>query len=71
MSEIEFVTSLVQIGLMSGPNALTLLVVYLIWDKLGKLHKNVKVLNHNSTVITRALLKKNILSPDDIKDVNL
>lgn len=67
MNEIEFIQSLVQIGLMGGPNGVLLVIGYFIW----KLQKNYEKLNHNTTIIVKALMKKGILDSDDIQDVQL
>lgn len=70
MNELEFIQSLLDIVRTGGPIG-SLAVAYLIYDKISKMQKNIETLNHNSTVITRVLLKKRILKPDDIKDVSL
>ena len=38
---------------------------------LERLEKAFTTLNHNSSVVTRVLLSKGILNPEDIKDVDL
>ena len=67
MNEIEFIQSLIQIWVVGGPNGVLLTIGYFIW----KLQKNVEALNHNSTKVVKALIKKGILDSDDIKDVQL
>ena len=44
---------------------------YLIWTKITKLQKNFETLNHNSSQVVKALLARNVIEPDDIKDVEL
>lgn len=67
MNEAEFIASLIQIGITSGPNTILFAIGYFIW----RLQKNYEKLNHNSTKIVKALIKKGILDADDIKDVEL
>ena len=67
MNEAEFLTSLIQIGVAGGPNGVLIAIGYFIW----KLQKNYEKINHNSTKIVKALIKKGILDADDIEDVQL
>ena len=71
MNEIEFIQSLIVIGLTGGPQTPLAFFAYLIWAKLSKLQKNFEVLNHNTSQITKALLARKVIEPDDIQDVNL
>ena len=38
-------------------------------SKIESLERSVKVINHNSQVLTRALLHKGFIDPKDIEDV--
>ena len=71
MNEIEFIQSLIAIGIMGVPQTTLAFFGYLIWTKITKLQKNFETLNHNSSQVVKALLARNVIEPDDIKDVEL
>lgn len=54
----------------SPSTLLTIAVIYALYELRG-IRRSVRVSNHNSTMIVRALLKNGLLKPEDIKDVNL
>ena len=70
MNEAEFLLSLVSLSSPMGMLGLGVFL-YKIWDKLNQQQKNIEMLNHNSSTITKALLSSGVLKPEDIKDVEL
>ena len=54
----------------SPSTLLTIAVIYALYE-LRVIRRSVRVSNHNSTMIVRALLKNGLLKPEDIKDVTL
>ncbi len=65
---------IVQVVMVAGyPGSLLVIgaIGYKIWSSLERLTKAYETLNHNSSAVVKALLAKGILSPDDVKPVDV
>lgn len=74
MNEAEFIKSLIDMGTTAfgwATNTAMLVGIYKLWSRFAKLQENVNTLNHNSSQITKVLLRKKLIEPEEIKDVSL
>lgn len=46
-------------------------MLYKYYSMIRDMKKSIRVLNHNSSLVVRALLNNGTLKPDDISDVTL
>ena len=46
-------------------------MLYKYYSMIRDMKKSIRVLNHNSSLVVRALLNNGTLKPDDISDVSL
>ena len=71
MAELD---SLLQVLMVAGyPGSLVVIgaIGYKIWSNLKELTAAYRVLNHNSSLIVKVLLAKGLISPEDVKDIEV
>ena len=70
-SELDVAVQLIMVAGYPGSLIVVGAIGYKIWSSLNRLTKAYEVLNHNTSAITKALLAKGILSPEDVETVDV
>ena len=71
MAELDVLVQVLMIAGYPGSLVVVGAIGYKIWSTLKDLTDAYKVLNHNTSQITKALLAKGILSPEDVETVDV